>query len=238
MFFLFISLFFFNRHQQVDCTLFFFFSFFVSFMHACYSIIPPFSWSSIFTFNVQFFVNIYIYTYMSPRSLHSPRVLSSDYSAKPCLNSYPQTKKKKKKSSFTQTRINQSWKYHRNMSIVIFMCSNVLFLLVFLRHSFVCHLSSFVHATLLLKKIIYIHINSTITYYFYLFVAFCFSIFFFFFSFIHKHFCRRHARSLLFVLDLWFFLYVLTVLSLSTSVCLFDWFFFYISFCVFLFFPR
>jgi hypothetical protein len=92
----------------------------------------------------------------------------------------------------------------------------------FFRHSCVCHLSSFVYATLLLK-------NSTITYYFYLFVAFCL----FSFSFTNIFVGDMRVPCCLFRTLI---LYVLTVLSLSTSVCLFGWFFF--SFSIFLFFLR
>jgi len=53
----------FNRHDQVDCTL----SFFVSLLHVCYS-------------HPTVFVIIKFH-------LFSLCVLSSDYSAKPCLNS-------------------------------------------------------------------------------------------------------------------------------------------------------
>jgi len=96
----------------------------------------------------------------------------------------------------------------------------------FLRHSFV----SFVFLCLChtaFEKLNY-HI---------LFLSVCCLLFIFFFSFTYKHFCRRHARSLLFVSDLDF---VCADRAFFEHECLFVWFFFlflyFFFFCVFLFF--
>lgn len=100
-------------------------------------------------------------------------------------------------------------------------------------------LSSFVSLSLslLLKEKQNQHFNYTITYYF---LSVCCLWSLSLSLFIHKHICRRHARSLLFVSDLDFCM-CWPCFPLSTSVCLFGFFFlyfFFFFFCVFLFFPR
>lgn len=194
------------RHHQVDCTLFFVFfslSFFL-FIHACLLFSNP---------TVFVIINFTFYICMCSISLC---VLSSDYSAKPCLNSFKNINKMN-----ILFNIKQNKKKHQIIIEFVhchFLC--VKMLLLFFRHSFVCHLSSFVYATLLFEKLNY-HIL-----FFICLLPFVYLSFFFihsFIQFIHKHLCRRHARSLLFVSDLAF---VCADRAFFEHECLFGWFFF------------
>jgi len=162
-----------------------------------------FSWSSISP-SLSFFCVCVFFLSLSL----SMCVLSSDYSAKPCLKIKARTNILFYQDSFLPLLLSS------NLSIVIFMC-----VCVFFRHSFVCHLSSFVYTTTThcFWKTILSHII------FYLFVAF------FVFVFIYKHSVSATCtRSLLFVSDLDFF--VCADRAFFEHECLFLFFFLCVPF--------
>lgn len=91
------------------------------YVHLLFSLIPPFSWSSI-----------------SP-TFFSICVLSSDYSAKPCLNPYPEQQKQNEYLNWTSEPNLQFSFSPSNFFIVIFVCVcyKIFFFSTFLCMSFV-----------------------------------------------------------------------------------------------------
>ncbi len=192
------------RHYQVECTLFFLFLFCL-FMHVCYSLIPPFSWSSISP-SISFF-----FVYMSVFFL-SRCVLSSDYSAKPCLNSFLQNIRTSIHLPFITIEFVHRVQMFPFFFVDIPLC--VIRLPLFMPHCF--------------WKTKLSHII------FYLFVAFCFSLSFSF-SFTNIFVSGMRVPCCLFRTLI--FCMCWPCFSLSTSVCLFDFFFSFFFACSF-FFPR
>ena len=146
----------FSRHHQVECTLLFFFSlsfgFFFLFIDAC-----------LLSSNPTVFVMIVSILRLCLCSFS--RVLSSDYSAKPCLNSFLQLQ---------EHQLIFRCLLSSNLSLVIFLLSLSFFDIP---------LSSFVSATLLLKEKTHTHTQTILSHIiFYLFVAFGLSLSLFFHS--------------------------------------------------------